>query len=116
MVRETIRLKDADKDGKLTPKEFWEAQDDDSNWESEEEKEEFRKLDKNGDGLLEAQELLAWESGKFHMSEAMTNLIKLADTDGDKHLTADELVKASTQIATSDAQFHLSEWIQANEL
>jgi len=116
-VRETIRMKDANHDGKLSPQEFWEATEDEhANEKSDQEELEFKQLDANGDGLLDAQELLTWESGKFHMSEAMTNLIKLADTDGDKHLTADELVKASTQIAMSDAQFHLSEWIQANEL
>merc|ERR1712110_712406 len=67
-VAETMRQKDVNKDGKLTPKEFWEADeaDGDEGELSAEENSDFAKLDADGDGMLNLDELRAWESGRFH--------------------------------------------------
>merc|ERR1711879_654836 len=117
-VAETLRQKDSDKDGKLTAKEFWEADvaDGDEGELSEEENADFAKLDTDGDGMLSMDELNSWESGKFHTEEAMKKLFEIADKDNDMHVTADELAEAREVIATSDAQYHLIEWAEHHEL
>jgi len=117
-VQETMRQKDLNKDGKLTPREFWETDEADGDVMdlSEEEKADFAKLDTNGDGTLDVNELKGWESGRFHTEDAMKKLFELADKDSDMHLTADELASAREQIAASDAQYHLIEWAEHHEL
>lgn len=117
-VGETMRQKDTNKDGKLTPKEFWESDqmDGDDSDLSEEEKADFAKLDTNGDGSIDAQELRAWESGRFHTEDAMKKLFDVADKNGDMHITGEELVEAREAIAVSDAQYHLIEWAEHHEL
>lgn len=117
-VAATMKQKDLDKDGRLSPKEFWEADDfggDDLDL-SEEEKADFEKLDQNGDGSLSVEELRAWESGTFHTEEAMKSLFEIADKDSDMHLTADEIAEARELVAASDAQYHLIEWAEHHEL
>jgi len=117
-VGETMRQKDTNKDGKLSPKEFWESDqmDGDDSDLSEEEKADFAKLDVTGDGFLDANELRAWESGRFHTEDAMKKLFDVADKDQDMHVTADELAQARDGIAASDAQYHLIEWAEHHEL
>merc|ERR1712187_149582 len=117
-VAETLRQKDANQDGKLTPQEFWEADrsDGDEGELSEEEKADFAKLDRNSDGHLTMEELKSWESGRYHTEEAMKQLFELADKDNDMSVTADELAEAREQISVSDAQYHLIEWAEHNEL
>merc|ERR1712151_973811 len=117
-VLETMRQKDVGNDGKLTPKEFWEAEDSDGDDGelSDEENMDFAKLDTNNDGTLDLHELRAWDSGKFHTEEAMKKLFEIADKDHDMHVTADELADAREQIASSDAQYHLIEWAEHHEL
>lgn len=113
----SLRQKDTNGDGKLTPKEFWEG--DDAEEEaglSNEEQEDFAKLDQNNDGTLDLKELTAWESGHFHTQEALKKMLEVADADGDMHITADELDAAREQIAGSDAQYHLLEWAEHNDL
>jgi calcium-binding protein CML len=117
-VEETMRQKDRTGDGKLTPKEFWEAdliEGDDGDL-SEEENADFSKLDTNGDKLIDTNELRAWESGRFHTEDAMQKLFEVADKDGDMHITADEFAEAKDLIASSDAQYHLIEWAEHHEL
>merc|ERR1712129_91342 len=115
-VAATMRQKDLDGDGKLSPKEFWEAHDIEGDELSEEEKSDFAKLDQDQDGSLNEAELSAWEAGVFHTSEALKKMIEIADTDNDMHITAEELVAAAEQISISDAQYHLIEWVEHEEL
>lgn len=114
----TLKQKDLDGNGKLSEKEFWEG--DEVEGEhlavTEEEKADFRMLDRDGDGVLDSEELKAWESGHFHTQLAMQKLFDLADKDGDMQVTADELSAAREQIAGSDAQYHLMEWAEHHEL
>jgi len=117
-VADTMRTKDLDKDGRLSPKEFWEADDfdgDDLDL-SEEERADFAKLDADRDGHLSLDELRVWESGRFHTEEAMKTLFEIADKDSDMHVTADELAEARELVASSDAQYHLIEWAEHHEL
>merc|ERR1712185_61121 len=99
---------DTNHDGKLTPKEFWESDqmDGDDADLSEEEKADFARLDTNGDGSIDVQELRAWESGRFHTEDAMKKLFEVADKDQDMHVSSDELADAKEMIAASDAQYH----------
>lgn len=116
----TLKQKDLDGNGKLSPKEFWEGdmmdREDGGSSISEEEKNDFKVLDKNGDGEMDLGELKEWESGRFHTTEALKQLFITADKDKDGHLTGQELADARDQIAGSDAQYHLMEWVEHNEL
>lgn len=114
----TMKNKDLDGNGQLTPKEFWEgdAVDGEDLAISEEEQADFNKLDIDNSGTLSLQELKAWESGGFHTEEAMKKLFELADTDSDMMVTAEEMDTARELIAGSDAQYHLMEWAEHAEL
>jgi len=118
VVAETMRSKDTNGDGKLSQKEFWEitqAEGDEAEI-SEEENADFSRLDLDHDGALNTEEMKAWESGRFHVEEAMKKMFEMADTNADMHLAADELVAASEQLGASDAQYHLIEWAEHHEL
>jgi Ca2+-binding EF-hand superfamily protein len=114
----TMKAKDKDGNGDLSPKEFWEgdAVDGEDVAVSEEEQADFNKLDTDSSGTLSIQELKAWESGGFHTEEAMKKMFELADKDSDLMITADEFDAARELIAGSDAQYHLMEWAEHNEL
>lgn len=118
VVKETMRQKDTNKDGKLSIGEFWESDAEGEKGDdlSEEEKTDFASIDKNGDKIIDIQELRAWDSGRFHTEAAMKKLFDEADKDQDMHITLDELVKAREKIAASDAQYHLIEWAEHHEL
>eukprot|EP00746_Dinoflagellata_sp_MGD_P000444 gnl/MRDRNA2_/MRDRNA2_100797_c0_seq1.p1 gnl/MRDRNA2_/MRDRNA2_100797_c0~~gnl/MRDRNA2_/MRDRNA2_100797_c0_seq1.p1 ORF type:complete len:270 (+),score=79.95 gnl/MRDRNA2_/MRDRNA2_100797_c0_seq1:59-868(+) len=95
---------DRDGDGKLSSDEV------------DDEKMDFDNLDKDKDGFLSLEELKHWEAGSFHAEEAMKDLISMADKDKDGHLTDSELQEAAETIKGSDAEMHLSEWIDHEEL
>jgi len=120
-TRQALRQKDGDGDGVLSLQEFWRGgvpADDALDQEGEEllitddEKEEFRKLDADHSGKVDVQELKAFESGRFHTEEAMRALFELADRDKDLHVTAEELGAAREQIAGSEAHYPLVEWAE----
>jgi Ca2+-binding EF-hand superfamily protein len=120
VTESTMKAKDTNGDGKLTAKEFWSGDSPDPEMReqpiSAEEEADFKKLDANGDGFIETSEMKLWESGKFHTQQAMQKMFELADKDKDGHVTAQELENAREQIAGSDAQYHLMEWAEHNEL
>jgi Ca2+-binding EF-hand superfamily protein len=114
-----MKDKDLDNDGSLSIEEFYD------NTRSEpgaalhlspSERVTFKKLDKDGNGKLTQEELRPWESGSFSTAEAMKQLIKGADVDGDQQITADELVRARYKLAhvVSDAQMYLEDWKDFN--
>lgn len=118
-VADALKWKDINQDGLLSPHEFWESNDADGMEEaqmSEEELQDFNKLDTDRSGFIDLQELMVWESGRFHTEAAMSKLLEIADKDHDMHLSADELAKARDEIAESDAQYHLIEWAEHAEL
>jgi len=137
-VAETMHHKDTDQNGKLTPEEFWESEtwmkmdldsdhsdygmdlesehSDDAPGITDKQKADFDKLDLNEDGQLDMSELQHWESGRFHTELAMKQLITLADTNNDLHLSVQELVDASERISGVDAAYHLVEWTEHHEL
>lgn len=126
-VREFIKKRDTDGDGKISSAEFWTKEDQerleedynvsDSNVSSSKMGEDiFKKLDKDGDGLLDADELMEWESGQFHLKESFKELFDLADKDKDGHLSVREIEKAKSDIAQIEAQYHLMHWMEHFEL
>merc|ERR1719195_125378 len=117
-AQSTLGQKDIDKDGLLTAKEFWEGDqvEGEEIAASEEETADFRKLDKDGSGKLDLEELKAWESGRFHTHQAMQSFFEKADTNNDLHLSAEELAAAHGIISGSDAQYHFVEWAEHHEL
>lgn len=127
-VREFIKKRDTDGDGKISADEFWTKEDqerleEDFNYSKTHDvesskmgKDIFDKLDKDKDGLLDADELMEWESGQFHMKESFQELFDLADKDKDHHLSVKEIEKAKRDIAQIEAQYHLLHWMEHFEL
>jgi len=118
-ARQTLREKDGDGDGLLSLQEFWRggAPSEDALDQygeellvTDDEQEEFRKMDADHSGKLDLQELKAFESGRLHTEEAMKSLFELADRDKDMHVTAEELGAAREQIAGSEAHYPFAEW------
>jgi len=131
-----LEERDHDKDGLLTFEELYErrsalettheqaeedkleptpAEDDDAEQESLD-REEFKKLDKDGSGKLDVKEVLTRESGHLYTMEALETFMKLADADSDHHVTIEELhaVHEKGQEALLDANF--MEMVQHHEL
>lgn len=51
----------------------------------------FKKIDKDGSGKLDEQELMPWVSGHFQKKQDMKSFMQLADTNSDQHVTLEEL-------------------------
>eukprot|EP00434_Breviolum_minutum_P028396 symbB.v1.2.025120.t1/scaffold2419.1/size79635/2 len=127
VVKETMKNRDKNGDGVLSFKEFSDPPEmeeaegisvdtDEDKAQKEEEMKDFKRLDKDGDGMLNLEELKAWESGVFHTEAAMLRLIQTADKDGDMQATADELENAREELARTDIHDHLMEWADDHEL
>ena len=110
LVRDILRHKDRDRDGRLSAGEFWEQDG------SDDELEDFQELDRDQDGFLTTEELRSWESGQFHTEGAMERLLRIADGDGDGAVTAGELEAAQDTLRQRDAHFYLTEWAAHHEL
>jgi len=117
-TKEEMRLRDTDKDGKLSQKE-WETaskrgeyQDPDTHDPTD----DFEKLDANKDGSIDMDELRHWESGRFHTEHAMKKLYHIADKDKDHHMTVDELVSMVEHIDGHDAHPHILDWVFHEDL
>merc|ERR1711924_362152 len=111
-----LKPMDTNSDGQLTPKEFFQVVDGEDSTISDEEQADFARLDVDGSGTLNVQELKAWESGRFQTDKAMEKLFEVADQDKDGHITADEIDTARELIAGSEAHDHLMEWHEHAEL
>jgi len=132
MAAHDLKLKDKDGDGKLDVTEFNELGEDPkvgdagsmekdakmAEGEAESEKElaeEFKKQDTDGDGKLNLEELVHWESGAFHITVDMQKLFEVCDADKDSHITLKELNDNLHGIDGSAASEHLNEWAEHHE-
>jgi len=106
MTNATLKNQDKDGDGLLTPAEFWGRNDTGFR------QNDFRKLDKDGSGKLDFEELKAWESGDFDAEVAMKTLLDMADTNGDMHINADELAKAKDKLHETPANHYFMTWVE----
>lgn len=79
----------------------------------EEAKAIFAGLDANGDARIDAKEHFAYASGTFAGLAAMQALFGLADTNGDRQLSSDELVecRSNPKFGGSAAFHHAQDWI-----
>jgi len=112
-----LKEKDKDKNGELTPLEFWEnAEEDQDGPVVAQQMADFAKLDADHNGKLNLQELKHWESGAFHTHDAMTQLFQVADENSDQHVTAAELDNARTVMANTQATSQFVEWAEHSEL
>eukprot|EP00928_Gymnodinium_smaydae_P073411 TRINITY_DN56618_c0_g1_i1.p1 TRINITY_DN56618_c0_g1~~TRINITY_DN56618_c0_g1_i1.p1 ORF type:complete len:318 (+),score=90.71 TRINITY_DN56618_c0_g1_i1:51-956(+) len=116
MSKFTMEDRDTNKDGELTLKEFWGEEDSKESDFSEEEKRDFHRLDKDGNGKLNLAELMTWETGEFHNVMSLKELLEVADADKDEHLTVDEIYDAREKIVNSEAQYSIHEWLDNLEL
>ncbi|CAK0792882.1 unnamed protein product [Prorocentrum cordatum] len=76
VARHALQERDRDGDGLLSLQEFWDGDslEEDELLVSRTEQEAFRKLDADSSGKLDVKELEAWESGRFHVEEAVKSL------------------------------------------
>lgn len=139
MAAHDLKMKDKDGDGKLDVNEFNEIGEDpkvgdkidamegaeagevgekDAKMAEEEamsEKEmaeEFKKQDADGDGKLNLDELVHFESGVFHMTVDMKTLFETCDQDKDSYITFKELTEHLHDLDGSAASDHLNEWAE----
>lgn len=103
MTEASLRHQDEDLDGKLSKEEFAKGLD--------EHAEDFEEADKDGDRLLDAAELAAWNTGAHHLEKTMREMIARGDKDGDGHMTAEELHAVQRDLKDGDALGHLQDWV-----
>lgn len=108
-ARRHVDALDTDQDGYLSIEEF-------ANNKFQYADEDFAALDENGDELLSAAELRVHETGEHGLRRAMTEFIKLADTDASGHLSAMELENAYRDLIRMEAHDHLHQWANHMEL
>jgi len=114
----TLKMKDTNGDGELSPDEFWdtagtepmEAED----WQDH--LKDFQRVDLDASGKLNVKEISDWEGGAFHTRQAFQELMEIVDDDKDGHLTMEELNKHDADIASTDALMHFNEWSEHHEL
>jgi Ca2+-binding EF-hand superfamily protein len=112
----SLKGKDKDGDGELTPEEFWEHEEGENEDVVAEQAADFAKLDTDHNGKLNLAEFKQWESGAYHTHDAMTQLFEVADEDTDHHVTASEMDNARPVLANTPATSHLVEWAEHYEL
>lgn len=78
----------------------------------------FTRMDKDEDGKIGVDELLPWHAGHVMTTEAIENFMKLADSDGDHHMTIEELHTANdgNDEEHSEARGYFMEMVQHHEL
>lgn len=103
----TLKHMDEDGDGEVSLLEFLGATPEEA---PEEEIQNFKGLDKDGSGKLNAKEFKAWESGFYHNHQAMQQLFEISDKDHDMKLSQEELEAAKEAIKESEAHYQLMEW------
>ncbi|CAE7822234.1 CML1 [Symbiodinium sp. CCMP2456] len=111
-AKSVLAVKDMDKDGKLSLKEFWHdyLRPDDDHDHDEDPRDRnvtFAALDSNEDGSIDLQELMVWESGLFFLEEAIDGILHFADRDEDGEAGFQELVDAWPEIEEVGVQLPL---------
>jgi len=109
-AQQTLDEKDSDKDGFLSFDEL------NANIPKEDQRpEEFELVDKDGNGKIDLKELLVWESGQFYAHANIEKFMRLADTNGDQHVTVEEL-HAAHEKGGNPAEIYFEEMAEHHEL
>merc|ERR1719422_625302 len=82
----------------------------------EDDRKEFKVLDKNGDGKLDQKELVVHEQALHYVELALQETLADADADSDGFMTLDELKQIRDKLAGTQTDMHLKEWVEQNEL
>lgn len=114
-VREQMRLKDGDGDGRLSFAELYEIDAGHEDADKAHIKADFATFDGDKDGYISLTELRFVESGRFYVLEAARAIFEAADTSGDGNLSLEELLENKAHIPT-EAMNLLYEWIEHHEL
>merc|ERR1712107_144344 len=109
------RLKSSDKDGdgKLS---FVELFPSDDQAEVEELHEQFKFMDGDADGFVDASDIRYFETMHLDAQMSMRDMFDAVDSNKDKHVSLDELVAHHSDILHSDAYSLLNEWAIEHEL
>eukprot|EP00931_Biecheleriopsis_adriatica_P006588 TRINITY_DN107974_c0_g1_i1.p1 TRINITY_DN107974_c0_g1~~TRINITY_DN107974_c0_g1_i1.p1 ORF type:complete len:272 (+),score=58.99 TRINITY_DN107974_c0_g1_i1:25-816(+) len=78
--------------------------------------EDFASFDANDDGHLDSGELRPHQSGQYRLQKSMEELVRLADTDGNGHLSSSEVENARESIRQTEAHDYLLQWATHLEL
>lgn len=100
-AQQTFHEKDINGDGKLTENEW-------SNHGPLAYEKSFAQLDKSGDGSLDLEEVMQYESQESKVQDAMTNFFKRTDQDNDGEINLAELETAWSGSATLAQRCHSS--------
>lgn len=112
-TRAIFDSKDKNQDGSLS-REEWHPH---SEEEMEFPHEDFKTLDKNGDGKLVPEETKAWDVGKHWVEESLKFVAEHADANKDGFVTEAEFVAARQGLeAHEDAGFYIEDWASQLEL
>merc|ERR1719491_507428 len=108
VMREELRQKDHNGDGKLSRSEFGSPADspgaDEATGHDDGQADDFSSIDADGNSLLELSEFIDWHSGKVHTQAELKELFDRVDKDGDHQISADEI--ASMHAGMSDLGAH----------
>eukprot|EP00747_Dinoflagellata_sp_TGD_P210916 gnl/TRDRNA2_/TRDRNA2_84138_c0_seq1.p1 gnl/TRDRNA2_/TRDRNA2_84138_c0~~gnl/TRDRNA2_/TRDRNA2_84138_c0_seq1.p1 ORF type:complete len:248 (-),score=91.64 gnl/TRDRNA2_/TRDRNA2_84138_c0_seq1:56-799(-) len=124
-TKHALQSKDLDGDGLLNTTEFWlgdmlrtmtDMEDPPPEEISDEEVKEFEKLDSNGDGKIDLKELRDWESGIWHVHQAVKAIIETADSDHDGHVTAEELKNSAEMLVQTEAGYQIRDWHEHHQM
>jgi len=77
---------------------------------SDKQRRDFKRLDKNGDKLLDADEVAAWERGTFYLEKDMERMFEVCDRDESGHILLREFLATWRQIKQLDAKQVLFGW------
>lgn len=118
VVRHTMRNADTDKNGLLSYDEFQasglsETGNEEDRHVTENEmraNQVFTRLDKNGDGSLDMDEIRNWESGAIEREDIANSFVNTLDRDGNKHIDSSEFVQGKRSIGDSEIQSYLIAW------
>jgi len=114
MGNHVLETKDKNKDGKLDANEFWETPPEEQH--TEELLLDFQKLDKDSSGFLDLEEIIEWETGTFHTTNAINGLFDLVGGDKDVGITVEEFHEHLPKLTSTEAGAHFADWAEHHEL
>merc|ERR1712242_415701 len=76
----------------------------------DEERKEFKVLDKNADGKLDKKELIAHEQALHYVELALQETVADADVDSDGFVTLDELKHIRDKLAGTQTDMYFKDW------